>query len=213
LEVVIVKSVSRYEPQQDVVFAKTKIPVDTTIQENMLVLRRIDLSFVHKQSVRDIREIVGKKAKVDIEDGEMIFAGKFGTADEIGIMEVKDKNNRLFSLELKGDQANGWWLKTDQLVDIIYVPDERAKARSSQSIPADSASAGDTAAAEGGELLIVRRLRNIRIAAIIDEKGKLLKNSSRTELPKFVSLEVNDTQDEFLAFAKSAGRLELSVIP
>lgn len=103
IEIIIVRSVSRYEPQQTVIFASERIPADTVIQENMLVTRKIGLSLVHRQSVRDIGEITGKRAKVDIEEGEMILSSRLGLADEIGVMKVLDSNNRLFSLELRAD--------------------------------------------------------------------------------------------------------------
>ena len=40
---------------------------------------------------------------------------------------VKDKNSRLFTVEFRGDQANGCQLKEGQYVDIIFIPDEKNK--------------------------------------------------------------------------------------
>lgn len=53
----------------------------------------------------------------------------------------------------------------------------------------------------------------IRVAAIISQEGKLIKNDDRYSLPKYICFEVNTEQDEMLAYAKSNGRIELSVIP
>lgn len=89
------------------------------------------------------------------------------------------------------------------MVDIIFVPDEKVKELYDFS----------NVAVKQDEFSNTYRLRNIRIAAIIDERGNHLKDTGRTEMPRYVSLEVSDKQDEFLAFAKGAGRIELSVIP
>ena len=90
------------------------------------------------------------------------------------------------------------WIKADQRVDIIYVPGE--KQRENASVQSDNANS-------------VKKLSNIRVAAVIDEKGRLLKNGERTLVPKYISFEVTERQSEFLAHAKGNGRLEIAVIP
>lgn len=199
IEVVIVKSASKYEPEVSVVFANVRIPAKTEINKDMLRERKVSLSLAHRQSVKSMNALIGKKAKTDIEEGEMILTGKIGIVDEMQEIDVKDRNNRLFTVEFRGDQANGWWLLVGQYVDIIFVPNDKAK-------PQAGAQADPQAAA-------VKRLRNVRIAALIDDKGKLLENSGRNSIPKYISFELSDEQDEFLAYAKSNGRLEVSALP
>jgi len=214
VEIIIVRNISKYEPQTNVVYARTKIPEKAVINADMLQEKKIDLSMVHSQSVRSIKELIGKKSRVDIEEGEMVLSGKLGPNDEMEQIKITDKNNRLFSVEFKGDQANGWWLMVDQYVDIIYVPNERMKTDNAPDVTALQEQIPDSAdITQWKSPSAVKRLRNIRIAALIDEKGKLLKNTDRSTLPKYVSFEVNDSQDEFLAYAKSSGKLEISSIP
>jgi Flp pilus assembly protein CpaB len=212
-EIVIIRSASKYEPQVKVVFAKTGISERTVITPDMLELRAVDLSFVHRMSLRNISDAVSKRAGTDIEAGEMLLSGRLEAGDMEAI-EVKDLNKKLFSVEFKGDQANGWWLMTDQTVDIIYVPDENPAAGSPDAARAEGnglhAAAPDGIPGVGDK---VRILKNIRIAALIDESGRLLKNAERATLPRYVSFEVTDGQAGLLAYAKSHGRLELSVIP
>lgn len=199
IEAVIVKNASKYEPEVNVVFANVRIPAKTEINKEMLRERKVNLSLAHRQSIKSMNALIGKKAKTDIEEGEMILTGKIGIIDEMQEIDVKDRNNRLFTVEFRGDQANGWWLLVGQYVDIIFVPNDKAK-------PQPVTQAEPQAAA-------VKRLRNVRIAALIDDKGKLLKNSERNSMPKYISFELSDEQDEFLAYAKSNGRLEVSVLP
>lgn len=192
-EIYIIRAATSYEPVTEVVFARVKIPEDTLITGEMLEIKKVGLASVHKLSVRKSENILGKRSATDIESGEMILSSKVGSSDAMEKIKVKDKNKRLFSVEFKGDQANGWWLLTDQNVDIIFVPGEAG-----------------TSEGMGND---VKKLENIRIAALIDERGKLLKNNDRSTLPRYISFEVTDQQAAFLAEAKSKGRLELSVIP
>jgi Flp pilus assembly protein CpaB len=214
VEVLIVKNISRYEPELTVIYAKSKIPENTVIQGEMLQEKRVGISAAHKYSIKNARDIIGRRSKIDIEEGEMMLTSKLYEANELEEIKVMDKNSRLFSIEFKADQANGWRLRTDQFVDIIFIPNSNVKMHSIKQ-------AGNQNAAQTGDLepMIyevdkgVQRIRNIRIAALIDDKGKLVKDTGRITLPRYISFEVNNQQDEFLAFAKGNGRLEVSVIP
>jgi len=214
VEVFIVKSVSKYEPEMSVVFAKVKIPENTIVQEDMLEERKVEISMVHRLSVKGVKDIAGRKARMDIEAGEMLLSSRLYAENEMDEIRVTDKNNRLFSVELKGDQANGWWLTADQYVDILFVLDKRTGLLGDRK-PHDNNATGkaDAGLMQTEPVSGVQRLRNIRIAALIDDKGKLVKNGERSVLPRYVCFEVTDRQDEFLAYAKGNGRLEISVIP
>jgi Flp pilus assembly protein CpaB len=195
IEIVIVRNASKYEPQVEVLFAATKIAEGTIIKPHMLNSKKINLSYAHKQSVKNVEEVEGKRAKIEFEEGEMILNSKLIKADEFEEVIIEDNNNRLFSVEFKGDQANGWWIKTGQRVDIIFVPNDRAMRDNDNNQK------------------YVERLKSVRIAAIIDENGKLVKNNDRVSLPRYISFELTDKQCDFLAYAKGNGRLEISVIP
>lgn len=210
IEIVVIKSASNYEPTSEVVFAKIKIPEKCKITANMLEVKKIGLGLIHGMSLKDIRDVEGKKASMEIEAGEMILSGKLGY-EGMESIEVRDKSKRLFSVEFKADQANGWWLITDQNVDIIFIPDKNQL--TSGEMLGDGSPAGVEKASRIYDGNRVQKLRNIRIAALIDENGKLLKNKDRTTLPRYISFEVTDDQTDFLAYAKSNGRLEICVIP
>lgn len=208
IEVAVVKNASNYEPVSEVVFAKVRIPEKSEITADMLEVKKTGIGLVHPLSLRSIGDAEGKRASMNIEAGEMILSGKLGY-DGMERIEVKDKSKRLYSVEFKGDQANGWWLITDQNVDILFVPD----AKGQNSVGPEN---GNIVIAETSEIIggsRVQKLRNIRIAALIDDTGKLLKNKDRTTLPKYISFEVTEQQADFLAYAKSNGRLEICVIP
>ena len=156
----------------------------------MLEMKEVSIGLAHSKSITDIDKLVGEKTKMNIEAKEMILDSKIYKENEKKErIPVKSDNNRLFTLELKGDQANGWWIDVDQYVDILFVPSQKSEERT------------------------VERMGKIRVAAIISQEGKLIKNDDRYSLPKYICFEVNTEQDEMLAYAKSNGRIELSVIP
>jgi Flp pilus assembly protein CpaB len=196
VEIMIVRSVSRYGPEISVVYARTKIPANAVVSQDMLEQKKIGISYAHRQSVRSIESVLNKKAKQDIEEGEMVLESKLVSPEEIENIKAKNPENRLIAVEFRGDQANGWWLAADRYVDIIFIPDGKTR------------SAPDSRAPEP-----VQRIRNIRIAAVMDDRGRILKGGEWTSIPKYISFEVAESQDEFLAYAKGNGRLELSIIP
>ncbi len=187
-EIMIIRSVSRFEPEVEIMYAKTKIECDAVIDSGMIEMRKVGVNYLHRLSIRDARDAVGKSARLDIEQGEMILSSKLGEEDKK--IEVVDRNKRLFSVAFNGDQANGWQISPDQYVDIIFVPGDVMK---------------------GGQQS--RVLKNIRIAAVINENGRIYKGSDNTTAPKYISFELTEEQAGFLAGAKGEGRLELSIVP
>lgn len=214
VEIVIVRAVSKYQPQISVVYAKTSIAENTVVDAEMLMEKKTDAGFVHRLSVVDINDIIGKKTIAGIEQGEMILSSRLGEVGETERINVVDKNNRLFAVEFKGDQANGWWLKPDQFVDIIFVPNEKNKnITPSQDIPQNGEEKSNEEGISENWKMGMRKLENIRIAAVISDKGVLLEHSEKTTLPRYISFEITDEQCEFLSYAKGAGRIEVCVIP
>jgi len=196
VEIIIVRNMSDYEPKVNVVYAKTHIPAGTEITGDMVEEKSVSISVAHRSSFKSSESVIGKTAESDIAAGEMLLPHRIREKGASRSIEVKDKNSRLFSLELKGDQANGWQIRTGQYVDIMFVPDRSME---------------DPSKPSGIEDII--RLSQIRIAALIDDKGRLLDESDGTSVPKYISFEVDKEQDEFLAYAKGSGRIELSAVP
>jgi hypothetical protein len=230
VEVIIVRSASRYEPEVSVVYAKAEIPQGSKITPEMLEGRKVSVRLIHRKAFRHLEDVVGKWASAHIEAGEMILGSRLCEEMNTEKIEVKDKKNRLFTVEFKNDQANGWWLAEDQYVDIIFIPNERvfmkqgpAGAYENEEAANAGGSRTSLEAGKAGDEFYqdihdytytkIKRLSNVRIAALIDDKGKLINKSDRSAVPRLISFEVDIRQDEFLAYAKGNGRLEISAIP
>ncbi len=203
-EIKIITNASGYEAKDNVVFAKVHIDENTIITGDMLEVREVGRGAVHPNALKDIGAAASKRADMDIEAGEMLLEAKL-SSDMQGLVEAKDKNNRLFSVEFDVDQANGWQLAEGRHVDIIYVPD-------------NSERANQPTAEEGGGKTVtfsnkLQVLKNIRIAGLIDEDGKLVDLSESKNTPRHISFEVTEEQAIFLAYAKRNGKLDLSCIP
>lgn len=212
-EIVIIKAGTQYEPVIEVVFAAQDIKEKTVITEDMLEVKKVNINLVNKNTVKNKREVINKRASSDIVKGEMMLSSKVRAADDLYSINI-DSEKRIFCLELKPDQASGWMLKVGQAVDIIYIPNDTTSKDPSK-IPNPLAHNKSGSNGEGSYYYsngLVQKLPNIKIVALIDDKGKQIEDSNTT-MPKYVCLEVTQSQDEFLAYCKSNGRLELSAIP
>lgn len=207
-EVIVVKKVSNYEPKIKVIYAKVNIPAETIITKDMLVEKDVSISLVGLKAVKDMGEAIGKMARIDIEEMEAITNSRLMEKKEEKKIDILDVNNRLFTIEFKPDQINGWWVNDN--VDIIFIPDSIISA-SIRNYNVDNATVE-----EDKEVIYsskgVIRLENIRVAAIIDENRQLInKIEDTTYRPILASFEVNTEQDKFLAWAKYNGKIEVSI--
>ena len=207
-EVFVVKKASDYEPKIKAIYAKVKIPAETLITKDMLVEKEVALSLVNMKAIKDTAEAIGKTAKFDIEEMEMITNSRIIEKIEEKKIELLDKNNRLITIEFKPDQVNGWWI--EDKVDIIFVSDKTLSTAQKAS-NADNTAVGEELNKITYDSTGIIRLEDIRVAAIIDESRQLVdKIEDTTYRPILVSFEVNTEQDKFLAWAKYNGKLEVS---
>lgn len=218
VQLFLLKKGAEYEPKTLAVFAAKDIPQGTVLTPDMLTEKEINISMAHKQSFTRIGDAVGRTAKMALVKDEMLLGSRTGEPDTMQEILVVNKENRLYTVEFKADQANGWWLKVDGKVDILFVPNkaDRVIANDEQVVhtePSVADKADQSIKELAGYTKGVVRLEGIRIAALIDEEGHLLENGKRTKLPKYVCFEVTCAQDEFLAWAKGNGRIEVSVVP
>lgn len=203
-ETAIISSASGYDTKEMVVFTKTDVPGNTVITADMLEIRETGSSTIHPDAVKNIGEALGKRTVAGLVEGEMLLKARLSAGGRI-VAIAEDKNKRLFSAELKVDQANAWQFSDGQFVDIIYVPNQgEIKEQAPQ-----AGGVTDVPPASGG----VKIMKNVRIAGLIDEDGQLLGLADSEKIPRYISFEVTQDQAIFLAYAKSNGKLELCCIP
>lgn len=203
---VVIKMTSNYEPKQDLVYAKKDIPQNTVIAADMLEYKSKPLSDGHELAIKNFKSAVGKIANVKISNGEMLFSTRLTDPNTLKKeIKLKDKNNREFTVEFKPDQAVGWQIKVDQFADIIFVPNEKVIVNNIQPEPVQSVNKN------AYDKKNIIRLNHIRIVGLIDEAAKLVDEKSAS-IPKYICFEVTKEQDQFLAWAKSNGRIEISAI-
>mgnify|MGYP003938824969 CR=1 FL=1 len=204
IEMKIISNASGYETREKVVVAARDISEDAVITAEMLEIREIGSSAVHRDAVRRIEDAVGMRAADPIYGGEMLLKGRLAQEEDDKV-KVLAKSNRLFCLEPGWDQANAWQLEKDQHVDVIFVPNHMSQ---------------DSACPEATGVISVnpsqtgmKMMKNIRIAGLVDEDGMVIKSGDNGKTPRYIVLEVTQDQAVFLAYAKSNGRIELSAVP
>lgn len=203
-ETAVITNASGYDSKEKVVFTRTSISKNTILSADMLEIREIGSEAVHPDALGNIGEAVGKRATADMAKGEMLLEGRLSSEGR-DIIKAEDKSKRLFSAELKADQANAWQFSEGQFVDIIYVPNHAG----ANERPPEAEGVTDALPASSG----VKLMKNILVAGLIDEDGQLLSGPESGEIPKYVSFEVTQEQAAFLAYAKSNGKIEISCVP
>lgn len=208
-EVVVIKKASDYEPKIKVIYAKVKIPAEVMIEKDMLVEKEVALSLVNINAIKDTAEAIGKAAKFDIDEMEMITKSRLIEKIEEKKIELKNVNNRLVTVKFEPDQVNGWWL--DDRVDIIFIPNENSADKPKPAMINNMQQNDETSEKAVYDSSGIVRLENIRVAAIIDESRQLVEDIvDTTYSPVLVSFEVSTDQDKFLAWAKYNGKIEVS---
>ncbi|MEM1724707.1 MAG: RcpC/CpaB family pilus assembly protein [Thermoplasmata archaeon] len=193
VQIYVIKTAVNYEPKFDAVFAKVFIPSGTQITKDMLEIRKTDT--YHPKAYKAVSGLEGKFAAADIDAGEMIISSRItDMIKQKSTVCLKNPDNVLYTIEFKPDQANGFLIKPDTLVHLIFVPDINRLNDSN-----------DT-------LKDVILFENVRIAAVIDDKLKLYSDSSDSVStnPKYVCFELTKEQFKIIAQAKSRGRIELA---
>lgn len=209
VEVFVIKKASDYEPKIKVIYAKVKIPAETVISKDMLIEKEVALSLVNINAVKDAAEAIGKAAKFDIEEMEMITKSRLMEKVEEKKIEMENPNSRLITIKFEPDQVNGWWL--DERVDIIFIPNDNSGDKPKPAMINNMQQNDETSEKAVYDSSGIVRLENIRVAAIIDESRQLVEDIvDATYSPILVSFEVNTEQDKFLAWAKYNGKIEVS---
>lgn len=203
VEAYIIKVATNIEPVMEVVYSTKKIPAYTVITPDMVTKKRINISLVTLQTATNLENVIGKAVTTDIDEGEAIKTFRLVSPDSISEIKLLNSKNRLITVEFKPDQVNGWNLKTNSVVDIIYTPNNALR-----SLDAQKALLVDPFQKS---LLEFQVFYDIRVAGILDEDGNVVLGRNKGKAPKLVSFEVTEYQAKFLSAAKDTGTLNLAV--
>lgn len=217
-EITVISKTTGISNSIDAVIVSEDIQQGEIITKNKLSTIRIFNGSKESIYITDINEINGKSANRDMKKGEIVL--KESTQKFYATQQNESEDTRYFSLELRPDQANSWNIKKGQIVDILFVPDTKMREQPSMQIEDQNLSTESgieqkinfiKSIEKNGEVF---RLKNIAIDSIFDESGKDVSNiSSRTFMPRYISLKVRKGEDDFLAAAKKGGTLHISVLP
>lgn len=204
VEAYVIKVVTNIEPEIEAVFSTKKIPAKVIITPDMVTVKKINVSLVTLQTIRSLNQVIGKASITEIEGGEVIKS--FRVAEPLSLKEIKVLNpdNRLMSVDFKADQVNGWYLASGDFVDIHYTPNAAANINIEKREQIEDPFQRS--------LMEFHVFDNIRVAGILDDKGQVIMEITREQLPKLISFEVTKDLAKFISAAKTTGKIELSVI-
>ncbi|HBQ64716.1 MAG TPA: hypothetical protein DD727_07315 [Clostridiales bacterium] len=189
LEILIIRAGSGIEPRIRVLAAAGEIQAGALIQGGMLE-ERWALSDPGSRALKesDKELYTGYRAADRLYAGEILYEDDLVPPGKISSILLDDPGNVLMALDLKGDQANGWWVEVNSRVDVLYVSALDKKT--------------------------IERMEWIRVAGLLDETGSPVPapGGDRNAFPpKYISLEVTPGQAILLAGAKTSGKVELAV--
>ncbi|MDD4494741.1 MAG: SAF domain-containing protein [Eubacteriales bacterium] len=206
VEAFLIKKATDYELKYELIYANCRINEGTVITPQMLVLKSVGASLAHKYSIQEEGLAVGKIAGTDIEKDEMVLSTKLTEEKKHDIEMLLGENGRLLAVELEFGQANAWQLQPGDYVDLIFIPARLNNPESGQEYKLNDFHPER-----------VSKFERIRIAALVDSQGMLIKggdaeinNGQVRILPRYVLFEVPDGTDEELALAETTGKLKIS---
>lgn len=183
MEVNIIRAASGVGNEVEVICAAGDIEKGTVIQPGMLITRNIPAEMANYALKGAPDNYMGKRADCFLHKGEVLYAENL-----VASINKKEEGNVLMAIDVKGDQANGWWIDEDYIVDVYIVYNGDAKK--------------------------TECISDRRVAALLDEAGNRIiseKNNKKSVVPRFISLEVTPEQAYLLAEAKNNAKAVLTV--
>jgi hypothetical protein len=182
-EVIMINTATGSGSDVQVICAASDISKGELITLDLLVLKKIPLEMSGSALTGKPEDYVGQKVGCYLHKGEVLYSDNL-----LASSKFKDEGKVMMAFDLKGVQANGWWIEEDCIVDLMLV--------------------------YNGDEKNVKTIQDIRVAALLDEAGNRLISGSEAKRPAppvYMSVEVTADQALLLAGIKSNDKIVLAV--
>ena len=109
-EILIIRSAAEYEPKAEAVYAAERIARGTIITGSMVKVKSIDMNATHRSAFGRTGDVIGKAARMDIEQDEMLLSSKVEEPRNTNAIPVKTPE-RDFSHRIK--RGPGKWMPVE----------------------------------------------------------------------------------------------------
>jgi len=186
---------NRYTPNDlvQIVKARSVIAADTLIGNDRIEVTKIPSKYVHSETIKDPKDVVGKIAVTDIAAGEPILKSKVVTPGDKNTRFSYGINNWIRAVSVAVDNVSGvsGYIEAGDKVDVIATVDIPVK---------------DTQGRENLTPFCIFSAQNIEVLAV-GSKG--LVNNKNTQEVKTVTLAMPVDQVQSVVLASEKGRIRL----
>lgn len=193
VEIVLIKKSVKFEASVTIVTLNQDVEKFALITEDMLVYKDLKFTDLINGAVKNKEDIINKYAKTNLFKNEQLLLDRVST-DKINHGNRPDKKDkRYITLNFEPQEANGWILDRNQIVDLVYLP---------RGFRENENQDGKT----------VDLFKDVKIISILDEQLlDVTDYTVRDTIPKYISFEVNKDYAEKIIFAKNNGTVEVLV--
>ncbi|MHB1485167.1 MAG: Flp pilus assembly protein CpaB [Saccharofermentanales bacterium] len=177
-------SKSAKENEYDIFLLNRDINAGEKIEKTMLTILSIPQSSILPNAYKDINEIIGKFVLNDMKKGDMLSKRDLINLQNGIIYPALHKGNVLYTISLKAEDANGWWLAKGNKVQVFIGKDSDDPVNSPE------------------------KIESAKIIRIMDESGAEI-NQDLIKEPKMVCLEVKDEEAKILFKAEGTRKIKL----
>ena len=156
--------------------------------------------------VTDPEQVVGKYTVLPVTRGSFILTSNVTDNKNFEDTLIPD-GYKMISIPLTIDQAAGWKINKDQVVDIVFSPNQYNSGFGAAFI---SENDGQLTAVQK-QLYANRTIYDVEIVDIINEALVSVSSDSFAGVPKYIVIIAKNSDAEFIALAKDKGRFDLLV--
>ncbi len=190
-------SFSSKEKAKKLYLLKTDIASGTLINKEMIEEIFLPINNNLMQACSDEKKIIGSYILSDMKKGDLISNHDLQISDSGVIYPMVAEGKVLYTMVLKPEEANGWWIQKGNEI-IIYIQNEKPT----------GPTVNQTGLTETDDQNSVVILENIKIVRIMDELGAEMLPGSKKQ-PEIVCLEVTDKQAQKIFTSERDKKIKL----
>jgi len=160
----------------------------------------IPITDVPVNSIKNEDEVIGKYLVEPLSKGDFILTNNISQVKNYETQTVP-KGYKMISLSLNVDNAAGWMIEKNQVIELVYSPREYRYDSTEMSSLTNQSNLYET-----------RLIEDVTVVNIINEALISIDDDNFAGVPKFIVLQMKECDAEFIALAKDKGSFDVLVI-
>ena len=183
-------SLSRFakEKTYPIFLLNRNVPAGCRIEKEMIRSVMVPESCIFPTALKKTADIVGSILSRDLNDGDILCLQDLQSSDSGIDYPTVSEGKLLYTLGLKPEDANGWWIRTGNEINLLLYDktiDSNGSIKENQ----------------------MKQIESVKIIRIMDESGNEIIQSGKP--PKMVCLEMTEEQTQMLFQAENGKKIKL----